>query len=156
VLNYTSSGGISTSTVQYVRVFLTAGTVLTKMTTFYRTGGAAGRTIRLGIYDQAVPTSLTGVPVNRVATTASTDSAAWVANTWIEAALTVSYTVPTTGFYWFAMIQSAGQLSWSVTPSFPPNQLPLYFEASAGNTLPAVAGTLTTGYSAVAICGGVE
>jgi hypothetical protein len=155
-LDYTASGSVSTSDVQYVRVFLNAGVTLASMTSFYRGGGAAARLVRMGIYDQADPLSLTDVPRNKVAETASTSSGGWTANSYPTLPLLSSYTVPSAGFYWFALIQGASQINWSVTPVFPPGQVPLYFEASTGVTLPATAGTLTTATSAVALCGALE
>jgi len=148
-----TAGSISTSTVQYARVWLPAGITINNMKCNVVGGGSTTRYIRLGLYSQATPTSPTGTPNTKVAETAQVNTNTPGTNT---VPLTASYLVPTSGYYWVAFICDASQPSFRATGSGSGGFWPLYFEASAGTTLPATAGTLTQPTSAAIWAAAVE
>lgn len=53
--------------IQYVRVWLPAGRVITKMRTYIQSGANGARQIQAGIYRQAVPTAITGPAATTIA-----------------------------------------------------------------------------------------
>lgn len=156
LLDYPSSGGSSASEIQYCRVFLFAGTTYDAIQVFQTSGGAGSRNINLGIYDQATPGSTTGTPNSRVAETGSTATASGDNGSFVEIALLSAYTVPTTGYYWLAIIPDSANLKFAVSATFRADYLPCRRESGTGATLPASAGTLTNPSSALIWIGAVE
>jgi hypothetical protein len=156
LLDYPASGGSSASEIQYVRVFLFAGVTYDAMQVFQESGGAGTRDINLGIYDQATPGSTTGTPNNRVAETGSTATAGGDNGTFVEIALTSPYLIPTTGYYWLAIIPDSANLKFAVSSTYRADYIPVRRESGTAATLPASAGTLTNPSSAVIWVGAVE
>lgn len=155
ILGYPHEGRMTKSEIQYTRIWLTAGLVITKMVTFVSLGGSAGINVRMGLYDQVNPTSETGVPENRVAQTESSDTAG-ADGTFLELSLTTSYTVGTSGYYWVAIITDSPSISFAVSDTFREDFLPVRRQSGTGTTLPATAGGLSNPVSAVAFVAAVE
>lgn len=154
LLDYPFSGGVTVGEVQYVRLFLGAGTEIENMRCFLDSGGTAARNFRAGIYDQTDPEDETLEPDTRVAQTAVTDTD-FVNGTFITAPLLANYTVTVTGFYWFAFVSDSSAPKFAATPVCRAGFLPVRREAGAGTTLPASTGVLTNPASAVIYCSGV-
>jgi len=126
------------------------------MQTYVSSGGTGSRNVRYGIYDQADPLAVNGVPVNRVAQTA-TSSTAGASGTFFNLALESPYTVGATGYYWIASIQDSSALSFVTSVSIPAGFLPVRREdVGTGTTLPATAGALDNPTSAVIYVSAVE
>jgi hypothetical protein len=155
LLNYSATGSGGNGEIQYTRIWLISGTVLTDMRCYIAGGGTGSREVRMGIYDQTDPLAVDGLPVNRVAQTNAVATAG-ANGSFFTQALTSSYTVAATGYYWVALIQSSAALSFVTTQSFEAGFLPVRREAGTGSTLPATAGTLTNPTSAVIYASGVE
>jgi hypothetical protein len=155
LLDYPSNGSGAAGEIQYVRVYLTEGVVLTEMRVFVESGGSATRYVRLGIYSQTDPTSASGVPVTREAQTdaSATDSDN---GTFKTVALSSSFTVEDEGYYWLAIVADSVSLKFAVSASFRAGYLPVRREAGSGTTLPATAGTLTNPTSALIYVATVE
>jgi hypothetical protein len=156
LIDYPSSGGSAASEIQYTRVYLIAGVTYDEMQVFVDSGGSGTRNINAGIYDQATPASTTGTPNSRVAQTGTTNVPAGDNGTFKTVALTAAYTVPTTGYYWLALIPDSANLKFATSAAYRASFLPVRREAGAGSTLPATAGTLTNPSSAVIWTGAVE
>ena len=161
LMRYGPEGSPSAATIQYTRIFLTVGTVLDRMEQFVASGGTAGRATRMGLYDQAAPLALTGVPASRVAQTDSLvtnlDNGTFKGMPLTTAptggaGVATTYTVAVEGYYWVAMMANSAALKWPVTTEvYRPGFLAqLYFESGAGTTLPAVATPVTGGASSIA------
>ena len=155
LLDYPSSGGVTAGEIQYIRIWMTAGFVFTKMRCFVDFGGTAARRVRMGIYSQTTPTSPSGLPTTRVAQTTSEVTTA-DNGMYKDINLTASYIVPTTGHYWLAYITDSAALKVAVSSSFRANFLPVRREAGSGTTLPITAGTLTNPVSALIYLSAVE
>jgi len=156
LIDYPSSGGSTASEIQYTRVLLIAGTVYDRMRVFVDSGGSGTRNVNIGIYDQATPSSTTGTPSSRVASTGTANVPAGDNGTFKTVNLTSAYTVATTGYYWLALIPDSANLKFATSSSFRASYLPVRRETGAGSTLPASAGTLTNPSSSVIWVGAVE
>ncbi len=136
------------SQIQYVRVFLAAGVEITSCEIFQ--GKGSGSNIRIGIYSQSDPgegdhRQAAGQPQTRVAQTAATTLVVGNDLSFVSIALSSSYTVPTTGYYWIAMISTLTGLEVPTTQNMVYGQfVPRYTEQGSGTTLPSSAGTLAT------------
>lgn len=150
---YPNTGTAVASRIQYARVPIQAGVTLVSGRVYVVSGGSPTRLARVGLYDQAVPTSPTGVPNNRIAQTATFNTSTTGLNT---VAFAASYLVPTTGFYWVAFVCDNAAIRWTASDVFPANYIPVYRETGVGLTLPATAGGLTNPQSAVVYAAGVE
>lgn len=149
LLDYPSSGGTSSSEIQYARVFLTAGVTYDRMRFFQESGGSGARNVNIGIYDQSSPMSTTGVPNSRVAQTGTTVTSAANNGTFVTINLTSAYSVTTTGYYWLSFIPDSANLKFAVSLSYRGSFLPVRRQSGTGTTLPATAGSLTNPSSAV-------
>jgi hypothetical protein len=157
LLDYGASGGVTVGEVQYTQIYLSAATVITKMRVYIDAGGNTGRNVRLGIYSQTDPTNKNGLPVTRVAQTGSTTTNG-ANGTFLSPLLLVSYSVPTSGYYWVAFVtDNSASLKFSVTPTvYRAGFLPLRRETGSGVNLPATAGVLTNPSSSVVYASAVE
>jgi len=151
VLNYPKSASFgAASDIQYVRVFLVEDAEYDSFVVFV-TNRVASVDIRLGIYSQTDPSDIDLDPNSKVAETNVRTILAADEGTFVEVALTSSYTVPTSGYYWFAMIYDGtpNSVSFATSETFPADYLPRREESGSGDTLPATASGLTNPASAV-------
>lgn len=142
--DYTDTGVSTAAQIQYARVFLLGGKIYQNGSIYRTIGGLAGRTFRVGIYDQADSQDHDGDPLNKIAETAETSTAGAV-DIFIEPVFTTPLTVPETGFYWIACVTNTGTpLQFQRTPgSYPQNFLNIRRETGSGATLPSVASGLS-------------
>ena len=154
--SYGADANMLASTIQYSRVFLTEGITLTSMKAYRTTGGSPSRHVRMAVYDQVDPEALNGVPNEKLAETAETDTTG--TDSYIEPALTSPLAITVTGFYWLAfVVDTATPLRFQVTDgSFPPGFANIWREMTTGTTLPAIAGGLTNPQSAIVFVASVE
>lgn len=158
-LMYYPSGGSpqSTNEVQYTRVYLTAGIVITSMRVYIFSGANGARQLQLGVYDQATPSSSSGVPNNQVASTAADAPGAGVNGSFRTIALGSSYTVPTTGYYWLALQCDNGVMQFAISNIFRAGYLPRRTNTPGTFNLPSPgAGATTNPSSAVIFAAAVE
>jgi len=132
--DYPNTGKVTASEVQYTKVYLIGGTVITKMQLFIN-NGATGN-INMGLYDQATALSATGTPRNLVASTGSTAISSGDNGTFKIVNLSGSYTVATTGYYWIAMIGSSVTPRYAASNQYLAGYAPINFETSSGVVLP--------------------
>jgi hypothetical protein len=161
ILDYPGSARMDASEIQYSRVFLPAGIELTEGVTFIDTLGSAIRNVRMGLYAQADPTDIFGLPVTRVAQSNETPTGPGLDGSYLQLAFTdaptggsgspVSYTVPDTGYYWIALVSDNNVTKLATSLVYREEYLPARREISTDTTLPAAAGTLTNPSSAVAL-----
>jgi len=156
LMHYPSSGGATAGEIQYIRIWITAGIVFDRLRFFQDSGGNPARSVRLGIYTQATAMDEAGVPVTRVAQTASTATSAANDLTFVDVNLVSPYTVTTTGYYWLAAIADSASLKQAVSAVHRADFLPIRRESGTGTTLPATVGTITNPSSAVAYVAAVE
>ena len=145
----------SASEIQYMQIWILENTEISTMETFI-VQGAASNNIRMGIYDQATPADLNGIPVDRVAQTNSKLLVGGDNGTFVTEALISNFTIPTTGYYWMALIVDSLTPQFAVTPSFRADYLPRREEVGTGTVLPAIAGTLTNPVSSAIYCAGIR
>lgn len=156
LMAYPSNGSPqSAGDIQYARVWLTKDRVISNMQTYINSGANGTRQIRLGLYDQATPTSNTGTPNNRVAQTAA-DTPPNATTGFRTVALTATYTVTASGYYWIAIITDSGAVNFAVSSTYRASYLPVRRESGTGVTLPSASGTLTNPSSAVIYAGALE
>ena len=155
LLLYSGTGGNTSGEIQYTRVWLIAGTILSSMETYISSGGNGSRDVRYGLYSQADPLSEAGVPVTRVAQTAASPTTGG-SGTFFNLPLTAPYTVGATGYYWLATIQDSSAISFVTTASMQAGFLPVRRENGATTVLPVTAGALSNPTSAVIFVAGVE
>lgn len=155
VANYPNSGPFSTREVDYMRVWLPKGRVITKMRCFITGGANAVRQIQFGIYDQASPTLTTGVPNNRVAVTAA-DTPPNAFTGFRDVNLTASYTVPTSGFYWLAIQADNNAITIALSATYRPGFANRREETPVTFALPNPAGSTTQPQSAIIYVAAVE
>lgn len=150
LMDYPSSGGMTSGTIQYVQVTLSVGVTYSMARTFINSGGSAARFIRMGIYDQVDPSDPDGIPNDLVKQTNSVNTnvpGGTFYDVPLNNTLTVggsgaddTFTVPVSGFYWIAIVASSGSISFAVTNSNRANFLPVRRESGPGTDLPATAG----------------
>lgn len=151
LLDYRRSANVSAGVIQYTQVRLVEDQSFNELGTFITAGGNGTREIKFGIYDQADPSDFEGVPRDRVA---QTIEAAPANNNeyFIQLIDGGSFVVPTTGFYWLALIQDNAGLKINVTEgTYFLNYVPQYFETSTGTTLPLTASGLSRSGTRVAL-----
>lgn len=148
LLDYPLSAGVAAGEIQYIRLPVVGGAVFRGMRTFLDSGGSATRNIRFGLYDQTDPADPTLAPNARLVETPQmvTTGDGFLSEDFIGG----DYTIPTTGFYWLAIVGDSTVPKYSVSSSFRADFLPVRRE-DPGNTadLPATTGTLTNPVSAV-------
>lgn len=158
VANYPNTGSPQTTNqVQYTRVWLSKGRVLTKMRTYITSGANGTRQIELGIYDQATPTSITGVPNNRVASTAANTPPNATTGVY-DVSLSSPYTVANSGFYWLAIQADNGAMAFAISATYRAawNNSGRREESPGSFALPNPANATTTPSSAVLFNAAVE
>jgi len=155
LLDYPASGGATAGEVQYVRVWMVAQTTFTSMRVFVDAGGTGARSVRMGIYDQATPTSTTGVPRDLVRATNAGSTAA-DNGLFKTLALTSNYVVPATGYYWLACVQDSASLKLAVTAAIRADFVYVRRESGTGTNLPATAGGLSNPVSALIYVSAIE
>lgn len=163
ILHYTGSAVETDGEIQFIRNYLPAGLKLTKMEMFLTQVGGSGVTIRMGIYDQSTPTDPAGLPNAKVAeiTPFTADTAVVDAfNTKTITTPAGGYTVPTTGYYWFAFLSSGGggpgtKVKPVLTASYVAKFTPIRFKTGQ-TTLPASAGAVVTGGGALVFLAAIE
>jgi hypothetical protein len=149
LMSYPFKGGVnSASDLQYTRIWIPKGITIIEMECFVEEVAGAGSNMRMGLYDQVTPTSNTGVPNNKVGETAVIALTGADEGKFKLVALTSSYLVPTTGFYWTAMITDKTQTKFAVSDTFRAGYLPRREESGTGTTLPATASGLSNPQSA--------
>jgi len=156
LLDYPSPGNVSSGTVFYLRLKVSAGVVISDMRTFIDSGGTVARELRMGLYAQTDPADPYGVPVTRVAQTANDDTAGDSGLFKTLPLLGGNYTIAVTGFYWLAVVSDSTSLKFAVTAAARADFLPVRQESGTGTTLPATTGTLTNPISAVLYVAAVE
>jgi hypothetical protein len=154
ILDYHNTGSPSANTVFYTRVPFDAGEVINSMRIYVDAGASAAKFVTMGIYSQVTPSSTSGTPSSRVAATAS--SAGSVLNAVKTVALTSPYTVPTTGFYWLALVLSSSSLGLAVSDTYAPNFIPFYEQSVGSYALPATASGLTNPGGSIPYLSAVE
>ena len=156
LLDYPSPGNVSSGTVFFLRLKFPAGVVFSDMRTFIDSGGTASRAIRMGIYAQTTPSDKNGVPNTRVVQTNAVATTGQSGLFMTVPLIGGDYTVPTTGFYWLAVVSDSTSLKFAVTAASRANFLPVRQQTGTGTTLPATTGTLTNPVSSVLYIAAVE
>jgi len=166
ILDYPSEAVGASQEVQYSRVVLHAGDSISKMAYFLAGNGTAARLVRMGLYSQADPSSVLGVPVTRIAQTdiedtggtqpAPTELLLTDAATGGTGGTPTPYLVPITGYYWLAFVADNGIAKYAVTPTVRANYAPVRRETTTSVTLPATVGTLTNPSSAIVFAAAVQ
>lgn len=166
ILDYPNEAVGSAQEIQYTRIVLHAGDIIDRMVYFLAGNGSIARLVRMGIYSQPDPSSVTGVPTTRVAQTNITDtggaSPAFTLTTLTDAVTggtggtPTPYIVPITGFYWAAFVADNGIAKYAVTPTVRANFAPIRREATTSVTLPATVGTITNPSSAIVFSAAVQ
>lgn len=152
---YTTNGSLAVNEVDYMRVWLSKGRVITKMRTFIVSGANGTRQMQFGIYDQSSPTSVTGTPNSKVASTAA-DTPPNATTGYRDVTLSASYTVPTSGFYWLAIQADNTGLKYAITTTYEAGFANRREETPGGFTLPTTAGTTTQPKSSLVYVAAVE
>jgi hypothetical protein len=109
----------------------------------------------MGIYDQTDPSDASLGPNDKVAETGVVNVSG-TTNTLVYAAFPSVYTVPTTGFFWLAIIQDSNAITYNVAPGIHSGYLNAAFESGAGTTLPATAGGTTNPAGPLVYVAGAE
>ena len=144
---------LGASIIQYTRIWLTAGTTISLIRTFVDSGQAAGRHIRMGLYDQNAPTSTTGVPNNKVAETAEVGTTLL----YMDVPLGSSYVVTVTGYYWIAHVTDSVSVKFALSSIvYRQDFVPKRAESTTGTALPGAAGTVTNPQSSIVYASAVE
>lgn len=156
LLDYPAAGNSSSGEIQYVRLKLSQGLVLSDTRTFIDSGGSGSRNIRMGLYSQTTPGDSAGDPVTRVAQTNAVSTAGANGTFITEAFIGGDFTIPTTGFYWLALITDSPSLKFAVSATHRADFLSTRHEAGTGTTLPATSGSITNPVSAVIYVAGIE
>jgi hypothetical protein len=159
LMSYPNKGAsTSASLIYYVQVYISADTVIESMETFIDSGATAARNLRMGMYDQSDPTDFEGAPNNRVAQTANVVLA--LADNGLYKLVPLdgggTYTIPTSGYYWVALITDNTNVKFAVSDAFVAAFLPHRHESGAGTTLPATAGSITDPGGALPFIAGVR
>jgi len=141
--------------IQYTRVWLPKDRTLTTMRTHITSGANGTRQIQFAVYDQATPTSVTGTPNTRVATTAANTPPNLTTGQY-DVALSSSYLVTASGFYWLAVQVDNGIMAFTVSVTFRADSIKRREETTGGFALPATAGTTTSPQSAIIYVSAVE
>jgi len=150
--DYSGSVALVASRLYYIRNWLNVGTVITKMECGSVTGATAN--INMGIYNEASG----NVPNSRLAQTGTTAIGAGNSNTFVAVALSAPWTVPSSGYYWFAIICDSATPTFSATANVrgqPMINRAVLFQAGSTTVLPATASTANTN-SAVPYLSAVE
>lgn len=143
LLDYPGSASTSSGNIQYIRLRITAGTVITLMRTYITGGNNNNREIRMGIYDQTDPLDPDLGPNNKLAQTASAGTGG-LNNSFLELAFEGGdVTIPVTGYYWLAIVMDNNSLKIAVTASLRADFVPKRTEFTSNNALPSTAGGLS-------------
>ena len=159
LLDYPFAGSVTVAEVQYVQVRLVAGEVIDRMRCFIDAGASGARNVRQGLYNQSSPTDPAGTP-NALVSQTNSENTTGDNGTFKDQNLTdtlvvggtgsaQAYTVPTTGFYWMALITDSSALKFAVSESHRADFLPVRRQSSSGTDLPATASGLSNPVSAL-------
>ena len=153
ISSYTESGAPSTSEVQYARVELEVGHPVSTLRTYIHSGGAAGRNVNLGLYDQEDASDPNGVPRTRLVQTGAvtTDGAAG----FMDSPIT-PYFATVNGFHWLAFCTDSELIQVACTQLLPVGFAPVRSESGSGANLPATASSTTNPAAAVVYMAAVE
>ncbi len=157
LLNYPAVGSLAADEIQYVAQRLVVGTVYDRMGLFIDSGGTAGRTVQLGVYDQTTPSLDVVDPVTRVAQTdvepTNLTQPGFVGFPLTDGAATPeTYTPPATAIYWLAFTSSSNALKLAASVQFRENFLFRRTE-SGGGGLTTPAGALSNPASSMILVG---
>jgi hypothetical protein len=156
LVDYSETGRVTpASEIQYCRVWLSGGVILDRIRVYISSGGAVGRNLRVGIYNQTTPLSDSEPPNAKVAESAST-STNGLGPGYVDISLTAPYSVPTAGYYWVAFISDSTAVQWLMTVTLPADSQVVRREAGASVTLPVTASGLSNPRSAVVYSSMVE
>jgi hypothetical protein len=154
LMNYPSTGGLTSSLVQYTQVYLSAGLQIDTVRAFINAGGSASRNYNVGLYSQTDPADRQGTPNTREresGSIATTGLSGYVDGTF------TSYTVPTSGYYWVGIVADSAAISWALSAVYRAGFLPQRDETSTGVVLPATAASAAlTGATAAVYAAAVE
>jgi hypothetical protein len=156
LLDYGFAGSVTSGEVQFVRVRLRGGLIVSGMRTFIDSGGTASRNVRMGLYDQSVPDDIFGDPDTLVAVTNEFPTNGLNGTFKTEAFQSGDYTVPVTGFHWLAIVTDSAALKFATTNVQRSSFLPVRRESSTGTVLPATTGVLTNPVSALSYIAALE
>lgn len=157
-LSYYKQGGAPAGEVQYIRLRLGAGTVVGGMQAFVVSAAAGGsKRLRMGLYNQSDPANPALGPYTKVRETAQVDVAG-TSNTLYYAAFTAgNYTVPSTGYYWLAIVQDSTSITFAISEVNHAGFVQMRRETPGATAdLPSSAGTLTNPASPAVYVAGVQ
>lgn len=157
LLDYPFSAGTAKGEVTYVRIKISAGVEIASMRVFLDSGGAPSRNIRLGLYSQTDPLDASLLPSVRIEQTAQI-SLNGLDGTFITGALLGgNFLVPTTGFYWLALVVDNTSAKFAVSATHRANFLNVRHETPGVTAdLPTPVGVTTNPVSAVPYLAAVE
>src|SRR5581483_64248 len=112
LIHYTAAVVLNAQTISYVRNWLPVGITITKMEA--ASGTAATCNINMGIYSEA-----SGLPSSLLALTGSTAVTAASSNSFVTVNLLSSWTVPASGYYWFAFSCDSATPTWVASVNLP-------------------------------------
>lgn len=137
LMSYPNQGSIgNASDIQYVRLWMTKGLTIVSLEAFVEQVPGGGSNMKLGLYNQTTPTSITEDPNAKVAETANIAITTGDNGTFKGANLTSPYVIPATGYYWLALIVDATQVKFAVSDTFRSGYLPRREQSGSGTTLP--------------------
>lgn len=148
--DYMGSGSIDASEIQYTKIWLPEGLIFDRLRVFVDAGGSGTRHIRGGIYGQTDPDGDNLDPNTKLVETAETDTAG-TDGSYMPINLASAWTVPTTGYYWLAIVLDSPAVDIRASSgAVPADFVPVRREATTGTILPATASSLTNPASPVA------
>ncbi|MHA2063657.1 MAG: hypothetical protein ACXABY_04655 [Candidatus Thorarchaeota archaeon] len=152
LLDYPRSGNVTSGEIQYVRVHIDASVVVKSFRTFVDSGGFPSRNIKMGLYDQTVPSDKTLGPNARIAQTNEIDTNG-TDGLFVDANVSGgNYVIPATGFYWLAIVTDSPSIKFALSEVYRKDFLPVRRESGAGTSavsLPTVASGLTNPVSSL-------
>jgi hypothetical protein len=156
LLDYRVSGSFSANEVQYTQVYLLVDQVIEAFRFFIDRTTGGTKQIRMGLYDQADPDDVDGVPQNRLVQTGLVNASA--EDVFTTETLGSPLTITTSGYYWIAVVRSSGggQFQIQQTDSYPADFLPVRRQSTASTALPASASGLSNPASAVVLAIALE
>lgn len=157
LLDYPFSAGTAKGEVTYIRIRISAGVAIASMRVFLDSGGTAARNIRLGLYSQTDLSDASLPPSARVAQTAQVNLNGLDGSFITEALLGGNFLVPTTGFYWLALVVDNTSAKFAVSATHRANFLNVRHEIPGITAdFPASAGVTINPISAVPYLAAVE
>jgi hypothetical protein len=157
LLDYGEVGAhpLGSQTIQYTRVWLTAGLMLDRIRIFIDSGGSNNRYVRAGLYSQTDVLDASLGPSSRLEQSAQLGTGG--ATGYRDLMLGSTVTITTTGYYWIALVASSTSIKFTLTGTvYRADLLPRRSEDTSGTTLPATASGLTNPQADVAYASAVE